>query len=318
MRSDEPAVHALPPLSSRIELAHVRHIEAMTVALRAMDYRYGGGSCRAAIESLLSWCAIALHAADNDGVRSALRHATADLHNLAGWAAFDAGLGGSAYREFKRALELVEDPELTANVHYRMGRVHLHHDGPSQALRHFHLGAESARSAHAHAIMAANQAWCFAEMGERGPALALLGRAHDLFARADIANAPTWAAFFDETDLAGLTGVIYTSLGRTVDQSFARPAIAALTKAVHGYRDDMARSRSFALISLALNHLWQGDGDEAATVAATAVELSTGLTSARTRKKLTPLRAEAERRRAVDLTELISPLLAPASPHAAA
>ncbi|GLZ32291.1 hypothetical protein Lesp02_44790 [Lentzea sp. NBRC 105346] len=318
MRHEDPAVHALPPLSSRIGLDHVRHVRAMTLALRAMDYRYGGGSCRDAVDSLISWCTLALHAADGDEVRTALKAATADLYNLAGWTAFDAGLGGSAYRAFSRALELAEDPELVANIHYRMGRVHLHHDGPREALHNFHLGSGVARSQHTKAILSANQAWCFAELGERGPALALLGRAHDEFALADLNDPPSWAAFFDETDLAGITGVIYTSLARTVDLSFARPAIAALTKAVAGYRDDMARSRSFALIALALNHLWQGDGDQAAAVAATVVDQTAGLASARIRRKLAPLRAEAQRRRVPDLAELITPLLTPACPSAAA
>lgn len=318
MRHEAPAVPALPPLTSKLGVAHVRHVQAMTVALRAMDYRYGGGSCRDAIGSLLSWCDMALHIADNDEVRSSLRHVTADLHNLAGWTAFDAGLGGSAYREFGKALELAESRELLANIRYRRGRVHLHHDGPREALREFHLGTQVADSAHPQAILSANQAWCFAELGERGPALALLGRAHDQFARADLNDPPSWAAFFDENDLAGITGVIYTSLARTVDLNFARPAIAALTKAARGYRDDMTRSRAFSLIALALNHLWQGDADEAATVAATAVDQAAGLTSARLRKKLEPLRAEAEQRRAVDLADLITPLLAPVSPSAAA
>ena len=60
------------------------------------------------------------------------------------------------------------------------------------------------------------------------PALALPGRAHDEFARADVGGAAPWAAFFDLHDLAGITGAIYTSLARTVDPSYARPTITPL------------------------------------------------------------------------------------------
>lgn len=289
---------------------HVKQLRAMTAALRAVDYRYGGGSCRTQVQALLSWCDKAFaHSADT-AVHDEFRRAIAELHALAGWTAFDAGLGGSAHRHFHLALHFAEDEDLVANIRYRMGRVHLHHGGPAEALGMFRLAGFVATSHHTNAILAANQAWSHAEMGQRVSALALLGRAHDEFARADVDNAPPWAAFFDAHDLAGITGTIYTSLARTVDPDFARPAITSLRQAVTGYHDGMARSRTFALIALSLNHLVEGDADEAAAVAGLAVAQSGDVLSARTRKKLEPLHAEAGRRHATGLRELITPLLA--------
>lgn len=288
----------------------------MTAALRAVDYRYGGGSCRTQVQALLSWCDKAFAHSASASVRREFRGAIAELHALAGWTAFDAGLGGSAHRHFHLALDFAQDEDLVANIRYRMGRVHLHHGGPAEALGMFRLASLVATNHHTNAILAANQAWCYAELGQRVPALALLGRAHDEFARADVEGAAPWAAFFDENDLAGITGAVYTTLARTVDASYARPAITSLGQAVTGYRDDMARSRTFALIALSLNHLVDGDADEAAVVAALAVTQSGDIMSARMRKKLEPLHAEAGRRRATRLKELITPLLA-ARPHAA-
>ncbi|WP_109638915.1 hypothetical protein [Lentzea atacamensis] len=295
---------------------HVRHLRAMTAALRAVDYRYGGGSCRTQVQALLSWCDKAFAHSASAAVRREFRAAIAELHALAGWTAFDAGLGGSAHRHFLLALDFAQDEDLVANIRYRMGRVHLHHGGPAEALGMFRLAGLVGTNHHTNAILAANQAWCHADLGQRVPALASLGRAHDEFARADVDSAEPWAAFFDVHDLAGITGAVYTSLSRTVDVSFARPAITSLGHAVAGYRDDMARSRTFALIALSLNHLVEGDADEAAAVAALAVTQSGDIMSARTRKKLEPLHAEAGRRRATRLRELITPLLAAPS-HAA-
>lgn len=314
MRHD--ASTSLPPPHSKIGLVHVKHLRAMTAALRAVDYRYGGGSCRTQVQALLSWCDKAFAYSTSDAARRGFRCAIAELHALAGWTAFDAGLGGSAHRHLHLALDFAEDEDLVANIRYRMGRVHLHHGGPAEALGMFRLAGLVATTHHTKAILAVNQAWCHAEMGQRVPALALLGQAHDEFARADVDSAQPWAAFFDVHDLAGITGAIYTSLAGTVDESFARPAIASLRQAVTGYRDDMARSRTFALIALALNHLVEGDADEAAAVAAMAVTQSENILSARTKKKLEPLHAEAGRRRAIRLRELITPLLAAPS-HAA-
>lgn len=308
MRHD--AAPSLPPPHSKIGLVHVKHLRAMTAALRSVDYRYGGGSCWTQVQALLSWCDKAFAHSATDAVHRDFRHAIAELHTLAGWTAFDAGLGGSAHRHFLLALDFAEDEDLVANIRYRMGRVHLHHGGPAEALGMFRLAGLVATSHHTKAILTANQAWCYAELGQRVPSLALLGRAHDEFARADVDGAPPWAAFFDVHDLAGITGVIYTTLARTVDASFARPAITSLRQAVAGYRDDMARSRTFALIALSFNHLLEGDADEAAAVAALTVAQSGDVMSARTRKKLEPLSAEADRRRATALRELISPLLA--------
>ncbi|MFI6099176.1 hypothetical protein ACIA8G_26780 [Lentzea sp. NPDC051213] len=295
---------------------HVKHLRAMTSALRAVDYRYGGWACRTQVQALLSWCDKAFAHSANDAVRRDFRCAIAELHSLAGWTAFDAGLGGSAHRHFHLALNFAQGGDLVANIRYRMGRVHLHHGGPAEALGMFRLAGLVATSHHTNAILAANQAWCYAELGQRVAALALLGRAHDEFARADVDDAPPWAAFFDVNDLAGITGVVYTALASTVDQSYARPAIASLRQAVAGYRDDMARSRSFALIALSLNHLVEGDVDEAAAVGVLAVEQAGDIMSARTRKKLEPLHDEAGRRSATRLRELITPLLAAPS-HAA-
>ena len=306
----------MPPPHSKIGLGHVKHLRAMTAALRAVDYRYGGGSCRTQVQALLSWCDKAFAHSASAAVRRDFGSAIAELHALAGWTAFDAGLGGSAHRHFDLALNFAQDGDLVANIRYRMGRVHLHHGGPAEALGMFRLAGLVATSHHTKAILAANRAWCHAEMGDRVAALAMLGRAHDEFARADVDGVAPWAAFFDVHDLAGITGAIYTSLARTVDVSFARPAITSLRQAVAGYRDDMARSRTFALIALSLNHLLEGDADEAAAVAGLAVAQTGDIMSARTRKKLEPLHAEAARRRATRLRELVRPLLVAPS-HAA-
>jgi tetratricopeptide (TPR) repeat protein len=307
---------SLPPPHSKIGHVHVKHLRAMTAALRAVDYRYGGGSCRTQVQALLSWCDKAFEHSASGAVQLEFRCAIAELHALAGWTAFDAGLGGSAHRHFHLALNFAQGGDLVANIRYRMGRVHLHHGGPAEALGMFRLAGLVANNHHTNAILAVNQAWCYAELGQRVPALALLGRAHDEFARADVDGAAPWAAFFDVHDLAGITGTVYTALARTVDVSFVRPAITSLGQAVAGYRDDMARSRTFALIALSLNHLVEGDADEAAAVAGLAVTQSGDIMSARTRKKLEPLHDEAHKRRATTLRELIRPLLAAPS-HAA-
>ena len=164
----------------------------------------------------------------------------------------------------------------------------------------FQLGqvaAHASGSALAVAILYANQAWAYAKMGLDDEALALLGRSTDEFARADLAEVPAWATFFTETDMSAMVGTVYTELALTVDPAYTRSAIPALSTAINGYDQDMTRSRSFTLISLATNHLLEDDIDHAATVGAQAVAVAESVKTVRTKDRVRPLKREADKRR---------------------
>ncbi len=200
-------------------------------------------------------------------------------------------------------MELAErgrNDALVANIRYRMGRVHLHHDAPEEALREFQLGqvaAQAAGSALAVALLCANQAWAYAKMGLDDQALALLGCNTDEFARADLAEAPAWATFFTEIDMSAMVGTVYTELAVTVAPTHTRSAIPALSTAINDYGPDMTRSRSFTLISLATNHLLDDDIDQAHTVGAQAVTVCESVKTARAKDRMRPLKREADKRR---------------------
>jgi tetratricopeptide (TPR) repeat protein len=293
-----------PPLApGRIGMSDVERIEDATGAFRVLDYRYGGGACHDAVVDYLPWGRRMLGGDATGMVMDRLFVAVADLHNLAGWTSFDTGQLRVARAYFGRALELAErggDDALVANIRYRRGRVHLHHNAPDQALMEFQLGQVAAQAcgcALAVAILCANQAWAYAKMGRDDEALALLGRSRDEFARADLAEAPAWAMFFTETDLCAMVGTVYTELAVSVNPTYTRSAIPALAMAINGYGPDMTRSRSFNLISLATNHLLDDDVDQAATVGAQAVAVCESVKTARTKDRLQPLKREADKRR---------------------
>lgn len=300
-----PAAAGPPPpvASGRIGVSDVEQIEDANRAFRFLDYQYGGGACRDAVVGYLPRRWRMLGAATGQ-VMDRLCVAVADLHNLAGWTSFDTGQVRVARIHFGRALELAEQGHsdaLVANIRYRMGRVHLHHNAPDQALTEFQVGqvaAQACGSALAVAILCANQAWAYAKMGLDDEALARLGRSGDEFARAEVAEAPAWATFFTETDLSAMVGTVYTELAVTVDPAYTRSAIPALSTAINGYGPDMTRSRSFNLILLATNHLLDDDVDQAATVGAQAVAVCESVKTTRTKDRLQPLKREADKRRA--------------------
>jgi tetratricopeptide (TPR) repeat protein len=281
----------------------VEQLETQTRALRAVDYRNGGGMCRDAVLVRIHRGHELLGATTAGPVRSRLFSAVADLHNLAAWTSFDSGHAGAAHHHLDLALALAGhggDDELAANLRYRRGRIHLHHGAADEALaqfQHGRLAARRAGSALAASILSANQAWAYAEKGDEQLALDLLGRAAEEFEAAGPAEPPDWARFFTETDVAAMTGTVRIELALRGRPRHAGTAIAALTDAVGRYGPDMARSRSFCLAMLAHAHLLDGELERGAEIGTEAVDAAETLKSVRTRDRLRPLKLAAEERR---------------------
>ncbi|WP_439382048.1 tetratricopeptide repeat protein [Amycolatopsis lexingtonensis] len=281
----------------------IEQLEAQTRALRAVDYRSGGGMCRDAVLVRIHLGHELLHASVAEPLRTRLCAAVADLHNLAAWASFDSGHVGAAHHHLDLALSLAEhcgQDDLAANIRYRRGRIHLHHGAADEALAQFQHGRLAARrsgSALAASILSANQAWAYAEKGDEQLALELLGRAAEEFEAAGPGEPPDWARFFTETDVSAMVGTVHTELAVRVRPRHARAAIAALTRAVARYGQDMARSRSFCLAMLATDHLVEGELERGAEIGTEAVDTAETLKSVRTKDRLRPLKLEAEKHR---------------------
>ncbi|QFZ19767.1 hypothetical protein [Saccharothrix syringae] len=295
---------------ARIGKTDVEHLEAATRELRRLDYHDGGGACREALRAEVAHGHRLLRVHAAEPVRGRLLVAVADLHNLAGWAEFDAGRRRSARNHHRTALELLTEQaehDLTANVCYRSARLHLHRRDAVRALRDLERGrasADLAGSPRTSAIVSANQAWAHAMLGAHTEALALLHRAEEEFAAITDTEPPPWAAFFDATDLRAMTGVVHTELARSHDIAHTRSAMPALETAIGGYGDGMRRSRVFSLIALALNHLLVGDHDSATRTTFQAMVDANGLASTRVADRMLPLLRHCERNPAPTLTDL--------------
>lgn len=283
-----------------IGMADVERLEADTHALRMLDYRQGGGNCLAAVRTRIGDGRLMLDASAAEYVQRRLHVAMGDLHNLAGWVCFDIGHVGSARVHFAQALVLAgrgRHNGLVANISYRLGRVCLHHESLDEALEYFELGLLATSGPGdeiAASILSVNSAWTYARRGDSDRALAELDRGRGHFAAADHTDVPTWAMFFTETDLSALIGAIHTDLALTANTRHTRNAIPRLTEAVGGYGDDMARSRTFSLIMLSINHLIDRDLDHGVAVGFRALASAEQLASARVRDRIRPLGKHAE------------------------
>src|SRR3954467_7349732 len=90
----------------RVGEQDVWRLERVTRSLRERDYAAGGGDCREAVLAELAWGRELLRLAPTAAVRDRLLTAVADLHNLAGWTAFDIGWADDALIHYRAALEL--------------------------------------------------------------------------------------------------------------------------------------------------------------------------------------------------------------------
>ncbi|MEU8637773.1 hypothetical protein AB0C38_36805 [Amycolatopsis sp. NPDC048633] len=283
------------PRPFRVGVSDLAALEAATRAFRALDYRYGGGFCRAPLAALGSWTVVLRKGTVPPRLRRRLCRALADLHNLLAWTEFDSGRDESALRSFGIAAELaVEagDHDLLANIRYRRGRLHLHRREVDDALAEFEQGRAAARRgpyARTQAILSANEAWAWAMRADEAAALRHLGQAADAFA-ADSGAAP-WARFFDANDLSAMIGTVRVELACTVDPRHAARAIPFLDDAVAAYGPEMSRSRSLTQIMLALGHAVRRDTEAAARVGASAIDAARGVRSVRAEGRLRPLEA---------------------------
>ncbi|MFI9456141.1 hypothetical protein [Amycolatopsis sp. NPDC052450] len=290
----------------RVGRSDIDRLEGVIAALRARDYREGGGSCRDLLRVLEPYGTALRRGTMSDQLARRLAGVVADLHNLRGWTEFDSGRPVRAERHFRRALELATEAgndDLVANVRYRLGRMYLHHRTPVEALEQFGQGQVAARRAGrslSQAILSANEAWAYALLGDVCRALDKLSLAPEQFADSAGDAVPSWSAFFTANDLAAMIGTVRTELARLVDVRHSREAIPALTEAIDGYGPDMVRSRSLTMIWLAVDHALEGDLDRAAEVGLAAMEVADGIRSARTRDRLRPL-SESVRRRVGDI-----------------
>jgi hypothetical protein len=297
------------PAPGRVGLSDVKRVEAATRAIRALDYQFGGGECRDAVVAQLSWAQRLLSASGKDVVRARLFRALGDLQNLAGWTSFDGGLLDSSRSHFATALSYSAesgDAGLMSNIMYRIGRVYLHHDAPTDALKWFWRGQSAAQdsgSALAVAVLCGNQAWAYAMMGDDVQANKLLDRSRGELAKADLSQAPDWARFYTETDMYAMIGTVHTELS-AFEVRYAGLAILAFGEALTRYDDSMARSRAFTLTMLATNHLRQDDVEHGVEVGHRALAFATGLKSKRVTDRLKPLELVAGQSTKSDSSEL--------------
>jgi hypothetical protein len=80
-------------------------------------------------------------------------------------------------------------------------------------------------------VLCSNEVWAYAMMGDDVQAKKLLGRSRDELAKANLAEAPDWARFYNDTDMYVMTGTVHNELS-ALDPRHAAIAIPAFGPAL--------------------------------------------------------------------------------------
>ncbi len=286
------------PMPSQLGAVHVAKVRNLTRELREAGRTYGSDPevCSAAA----GWASRLLHVSGIEAVKRALRAAVAELHAVAGWAAFDAGLPDRTIYHYTRALELATesgDAYLQATALTYAGLATVEHGHPNDGLKMLQLAQVKAwdiprdhdRRTAVEAMAQAESATALAHLGLPDAANTELMKSRELWR-------PTRTDPNGDLDIVAAR--IEADRGRL---DTAEPFAAASVRRWEG--GSSKRAHTQAGIVLATIHVRAGEPD-GLRLAHQAITGVTKLSSGRSRAQLSPLVGALDSRLSSDAREL--------------
>ncbi|WNV85043.1 hypothetical protein [Umezawaea sp. Da 62-37] len=283
----------------------VRRLAARTARLRRLDNLLGGADTHQRYRTEAAATSATLAAATcSAAVRRAGLSTLAEQQQLAGWAAFDAGLHGVAKSHHLTSLDTATDaaaPAFAGNALAFLAYQSISVTGPDvQTAAESVDRARDAGTPRIRALLLERLAWTHAVAGDvRETERALDAAEHAVTEQTDVPE-PDWVYWVDADEMRIMASRCYTQLHLPLR------AVPALTDALDRFDDTHARDKALYCTSLARAYLHAGEVPQAALVAARVIELSDGVGSVRPRRHLEPvLRALRPHRTVPEVAELL-------------
>jgi tetratricopeptide (TPR) repeat protein len=277
---EEEALSATPSTAAA-------RIRAVAHHLMDIDFQFGGGYVRRMLLFYFqSEIVPLLRAPQSARVRREVFSAAAEVAQLLGWSAYDAGRHAAAQRYFMQGLRLATEAEdsvlggrLLSNLSHQanyLGR----YDEAIQFARAAQASGGGRASDTVSAMFLAMEARALASSGDARLCARALNLAEETFARRDPSKDPLWIGYFDELELAGEAAHCFRELGRPSEtQMFALRAIDPIATP--------GRTRAFISMVSAAGAFKAGNLDEALAHATDAISLTGSLQSSRYMRYLT-------------------------------
>ncbi|MGH3933923.1 MAG: helix-turn-helix domain-containing protein [Pseudonocardiaceae bacterium] len=302
----ELALPTAQPLPSRLSMAHVQAVGAVTEQLRSVARQFGGQAdvFAAAARYYTRWMSVP----GSDLIKARLGAALAELYTEAGWCCYDAGVDGMGC--FTRALRLADkakDGFGIANAAWHAGLTLVRNGHPNDALKCFQLGqfvlkgfqpgksrpailrADDPRIPTLAGRLNRNCATAYALMDHPEQAKRSLAEAHD-----------GWAP----RDKFAHAGMELATAGIALDLRQFDTAQAFAASAVRTYGNTHHRGRTQAQLTLAEVHVRTGE-PRGLVLARQAIDAVSALQSVAVRQeRLVPLAAALEAQPGSDAKEV--------------
>lgn len=274
----------------RVGQQQVLELESTARAFRAWDHKFGGGLRRKAVVGQLNEVACLLDEHQVPDVERGLFRVMAHLGGTAATMAWDSGHQKQAqayYLMALRAAHAAGEVAYGANLLAGMARQMLYRDRPQDALELVHLaqkGAAKKAGARLRAMLHTREAWAYAAMDRPAAFRRATSEATEALAEAD-GHEPYWISYFDEAELAGVTGGRLLDMARK-DPRYAQAAADSISGALADRGSEAGRSHALDLIGLAECHFLLGDVGEAVEHTHRAVDAAARIQSGRVRAQL--------------------------------
>lgn len=251
-----------------------------TARLRRLDDFLGGASTYQLYASeLAETTKLAEEASYTSSTGRALLAVVAEQAQLAGWAAFDAGMQAEARRHYLTSLTAAKEAEDTALagnalafLAYQM--VSISSPNIDVATASYDT-AERDASPRVRALLLERLAWTHAVVGRAQDTERTLARAEEALHGGCKGPEPDWVFWVDETELQIMSGRCWTEL------RWPFRAVPVLEAVLARYEDTHARDKALYLTWLATAYLDAGEPEQAAVVAGRAFDLAAGVASVR-------------------------------------
>ncbi|WP_225843505.1 helix-turn-helix domain-containing protein [Streptomyces albus] len=293
-----PSIAKRDDAPKRLGTADVEALRTRTARLRRLDDVLGGGDTyRVYLGEYQHTKSLLRSASYSRTTGQELVSVLAEQAQQAGWAAFDAGKGADAaglYKESHAAAGEAGNSALLGNSLAFLAYQTIAED-KAAAVRIASRSCETNTSGtpfRVRALLHERRAWACAVAGMQNETEKALAAAREaLEESSDGEWQPDWAAWVDSTELDIMSGRCWTELRRPLR------AVPILEQALARYDDAHARDKALYLSWLADAYLTAGEVEQAATVAARALDLSSGVASIRPRRRLAPVLEELSRHR---------------------
>jgi transcriptional regulator with XRE-family HTH domain len=269
----------------RVSAGLVDRLTAMVCDLRKMDDVAGGGSVLSLAQDEFEWVTGLLdRAVYDERTGRALHVALAELGQLCGWAAYDAGYHGLAQRYYVAALRAAhsaDDRPLGAHILSCMAEQAAREGQPDEAVTLIQTALTGTRGCQTPSLLAnlyTGQAYAFATLGDGSSCTAALSQARTQIERLTPAAEPPWLYWVNPANMTSEVGNALRQLGH------AEHAVMALENGIAMFDDSLPRGRLGYLIHLADTLIRPGkqrDLDAAADRALEAIALAENLDSTR-------------------------------------